>query len=494
MKRLPLAFLSLSALPLVHVACVGDDEPGAAPTIDAGVFFDGAAPDATVTDAPGADTTPGTDAGPVEAGPSAVTVTVMRTNQAPIAGVHVVFQDAAGQVVADLVSDANGVATVPTFTSGGQVTAVMGTVEAPRLVTIVGVEPGDQLRAVDADQVLSDVLTHPFKVSSIPTPPPPNTSAYTVQMGSCETFGAGPTFGLALTRDCLGTGSVPLIATALDNTDKPVGFAYAKNVDVLALAAVDGGTQNLTIGGTWQAATTTSYSVSVVNAPSDGTGRLSYSENVGGVPTWQSTFYDAIDVDGGADASFKGHAGYPDAIQTEAAIEIGNPGPSVTYQAIATREGPQAQTAHVFDLSARLPLLTDAGLVDGGAAAPSIAWEAASPLTGTDAVVVRLDWNMPNFKTGAWTIVAPPNVTSVVPPQLPASVAAFAPAVGAKFDEPPTVVYFDLDYITTYADLRKIAAELSAPAPLLTGHIIPIVPPLPKDGTARVTAITKGTN
>ena len=58
----------------------------------------------------------------------------------------------------------------------------------------------------------------------------------------------------------------------------------------------------------------------------------------------------------------------------------------------------------------------------------------------------------------------------------------------------PTVVYFDIDTITTYADARKIAADLSAPVPLLTGHIIPIVPPLPKDGTARVTAITKGTN
>lgn len=166
----------------------------------------------------------------------------------------------------------------------------------------------------------------------------------------------------------------------------------------------------------------------------------------------------------------------------------------VTYQAIATREGTGAQTAHTFDLSTRLPLLTDAGLVDGGAAAPTIAWETASPLTATDAVVVRLDWNMPSFKTGAWTIVAPPNATSVVPPQLPASVAAFAPAAGTKFDEPPTVVYFDIDTITTYADARKIAADLSAPVPLLTGHIIPIVPPLPKDGTARVTAITKGTN
>ena len=85
------------------------------------------------------------DAATADAAVAPVAITV-DNDLGPEPSVLVVFQDSTGAVLAQVTTDANGVASqvVP---AGSQVTAIMGSMSAPSLLTIEDVAPGDVLTA-----------------------------------------------------------------------------------------------------------------------------------------------------------------------------------------------------------------------------------------------------------------------------------------------------------------------------------------------------------
>ena len=88
---------------------------------------------------------------------------------------------------------------------------------------------------------------------------------------------------------------------------------------------------------------------------------------------------------------------------------------------------------------------------------------------------------------GTWTFVVPPTATSVRVPEIPAASSPLTPDAGVGFDSIPLVASVEASFVPNYAALRSVFASLPA-----TGYPNKAVmlPPLPSDGTVRVTAFS----
>jgi hypothetical protein len=472
----------LLAVPLLTMACVSNENNPSPPGVDASIVipdaggFDATLPDSAVP-----------DAAPVDVAPQPVTITV-RGATGPKAGVTVVFGDGAGAVLATESTDGTGHAThlVP---AGSQVTAVFGTVDRPRLVTIVGVEPGDALTAVEDDP---DDTFGQLSITSLPAGAPPAVS-YDVIAGECGTGGfVTPPSSLYVYRYCQNRGKFPLLARAYDDGSKEIGFVAQKVNSLVPDGGVpDGGVVPVAIAGTWSTTYTTNK-IGVTNAPGNLFPELVFSEYAGGIPFWSTKYFDLPDG-GPLTADFVGHVGFADFVQREAKVRLSTSA-GVSGAAIATRAAaPTASDTVTFDLAQLLPRLTAATLEPTGAGRPTATWASTASLAGTDGALVQIHWYAPNDGNGvygSWTLVVPPTATSVQMPALPASVASFAPPADANLYSPPTVIFIDGSFVPGYAQLRATATDIPPTRAALNDNGGPYVPPLPVDGTMRVTTYT----
>lgn len=462
-------------------ACEDDPNPQAAdfdaqaPTFDANrpPTPDGSIPDASVPD--------------VDAGPAPVTVLVKTRSGQAVSGASVVFGAANGDVLQTVTSDATGTAAalVP---SGAQVTVVFGNVDAPRLVTITAVEPGDVILASDLAPP-----TAPLSPSvEIGTEPDGGAYYYRVASGSCGSAAFGgssstPFLSYGVFPECIGAaGKVPVFVEADDDSFTATAYQFSKG----NVAPTDGGVITPTLGA-WSSSFN-SQTVNVTNIVVDGGNGsvLGYGEIADGVmkPTMS---YNAP-ADGGVQGVFKGHAGYPDAVQFEAASHV-YLSSAEAIVGTATREAPPAgdKTTNI-DFATRLPEITSAGIDAGTPQRPAVAWTPVASLAAADGTYVIVTWYEAGDASqinGTWSFVTPANVTSVVAPKLPANIVA-TPGAGASFGGIPRVVAVEASFVNGYAEFRKGAGVLAPPRAIIQNNSTMLSPPLPVNGTVKFSAYT----
>lgn len=473
----------LSSIPsVVLLACFSSNNPtesrqpeidGSPGPTDAGFTADTTMPDASSPAPEASVAEAGADAAEEPTPPLVVTVVVLGPSGGAEAGKTIVFSDATGALVTTGTTDASGTV-VQMLAAGSQATALLGTADSPQLVTVVGVQPGDTLTAVDgvASQVEGDVLV------TVHGSPPANTENYLVYSGACDALlTSGPSVDLDVSGCTNGAGQFPLLAVARDDEGDALAYSFEKPNAL----ATDGGQTSIVMTGAWNPMGTETVSVTGT-AAADGQ-YVSYSEVAAGVSTSQTSYEPAFEDAGVQSSSFASHPIYPDFVQTELTAYESQPGVGMVT-AIATRTAAPTGIAS-FDASDLLPLITDASVDSTDPTRPTVAWTSAAPLTGAVGTIAEMFWYDEGLaQSGAWTIVVPSSVTSVQVPILPGTAASLAPGANAVWDAPPTVAAIGGGNLVDYTAFRRTAGQL---ATQLQPDSTPTVPPLSSDGTMKVT-------
>ncbi len=489
--------IALFALPLVlsfyQVACVDDPTPTpTGPTTDSGVVDAGvhdSGHDATVVADAGADAQPLSDAGvdaPPDASVAGVTVSVT-SSTGPSANVLVVYGDSSGAVLATETTSAAGLAShvVP---AGSQVTVLLGAAPQLRLTTILAVAPGDTLTVVD-DTSASQGFTGSLQIESIPPSAPVGTALFVASIGSCSSeLGSAPAT-VSLQGDCVSKGHFPVLLEALDDSAKPIGFAFLKSGDL----ATDGGIPSVAIPAPW-VTTTTKQSVTTTNVPADLTVSTGYSEVTAGVSLQSSRLAGGAALVPDVTSDFVEHLGYPDFVQREVGVQRSVPGGGRSVTAIAERAAPpSADGTSTYDLATLLPNITGVTLDRTSVTRPLVTFTSASPLTAADGAIARLTFRQTDDAgqpaTVIWTIVAPASATSIATPLLPAAAAAWTPSDQAQF-EAPSLAFVDATFVAGYPAARAGFGTIDPTANLSRNITTNVIPPLPVAGTLRISGYT----
>jgi hypothetical protein len=495
--------VGIACLPLLVPACFSSsstDDTATMPLDSGGEGVDATEPQMDATMPP-----PPMEAGALEASPLDVveptpdvtvaptTVTVVVVNDlGPEPGVPVVFQDANGAVVESAVTDASGKATA-TAVAGSQVTGAFGSGVNLQLVTIEDVAPGDVLTMYDASRTTNTLVD----LDSLPDAAPPSgTDSYILNIGPCNAnFPAALLpVELNLSPDCMHRGTFPVLVQAMDSTTSTeVGYAFQTG-NVLA---TDGGGTHFSLSGAWSPPGPT-QTINVSNASAALSGTAAFSEIADGVPVGKPVFF-TPDADGGATLTFQTHPGYPTAVQSEANQGTSRAGGGV-LSAIATRGAPTSDGGVTsFDLSSLLPLIDAATLDTSQPAQPVVSWTTeAGSLASANGTIVNFTWYQPddagNSVQAGWTILAPPSATNVKAPALPPLLSSWVPLAGASFSTPPVVIVVQGSgsLVPDYAHLRAQFSALPTQSSVLYNDLSmdPVIPPLPVDGTAKLTAFT----
>ena len=469
-------------------------EDGASPGDAAGMpTGDGGHPPAEsgATDAVGP-TDAGADATLVDASPQPLTLTVLLLG-VPEPGVNVVFQDGTGAVIATATTDATGRVTRSVM-AGSQVTALLGTLLAPQVVTIQGVAPGDALTVVDPATSASSP-SEPVTVTLPAATWDSSATAEGVYAGSC--YNPLP-YPINLTQSCESAGEFPLLARAFDTgSGQEIAYTYQLGNAAQPDGGLPDGATSLPIVMTLPWATSTATAtITATNPPglpADGGGfangvTLDYDEIARGVVLRVPAASVGTTDDAGAQsAGFVMHPGYPDFVQAEAVDQFTTP-QGLLVAGGATRAAAQATSlAMSFDLST-LPLITATSVdtADGGATSqPVVTWTSTASLAAANGIYISAQWSSSIttdastlYVNGTWTILAPPTATNVHAPALPASLAAWGPSPTASFNPTPRVAAVQASFAPGYAGFRALFGGVS----LLSGWQIEL-PALPVNGT-----------
>lgn len=476
-----LPFLCVSGSLLVVAAC--EDPDGSGGQADASA-------EGSVSPSPTGTTPVSPDGAPPtrpDAGPSVVTVRVRDVANKAVAGASVLFSDAAGAQLALVASDANGVATFAA-PSGAQVTVGFGDDLLPRLLTITGVEPGDDLVAADVD-AYGDGPSRSLRIETLPANPPGGVQTY-ARLGPC--FGSLNTTPASLSfaaRCAQRSASFPVLVDRRDGNGLTTGWTAAKNVSFVA----DGGETPVSFPA-W----TTGYvaqTVTVKNA-ADAGGNLyvAYGEIANGVVVPDSSYVGPTGNE--RSATFRGHAGFGEALQAEAyAYDYSVTGGGMGLIGTAVRAAAPTTDGGVdLEWGNRLPTVTGAGVDAGVSARPSVTWTTAGSLASADGTYVVLSWSEPRDAgqaLGTWTVIAPPTATSVQVPAIPAGFKG-APSTVPSYANPPRILTVEASFVPGYAQLRAAGAALTPSTEVLQGGGSANVPALPSNGAVvRFTAYTR---
>jgi hypothetical protein len=466
-----LAFVSSVLAAVPFFAC--EDPSSTNASYDAGAF-DGAftPPDAT---SPDSSLPPGDAA--QEAAPLNTATVVVTDAGVPVPGVTVVFQDAAGTLVGTAVTGADGKASA-VVVAGSQITVVTGTTGNRRLLTYLGVKPGDVLNvALPNIRAVSVTLA-----ASNPGGTP------SVVAGNFDCYGNPPVSGgqtvLALRPSCITGPVFPVLAISTAALAPITYYSFLKGV-----APAASGATNVAGLSAWAAGTP--YSVNVTNAPN----LPGASAHLGQIANNQSAASAApgfVLAAGAGTASFSVAPGYADAYQGEVQFTDYPPGflRTVSFaKRVATGGAMQA-----LDLTPGvLPQL--ASLTVTGTTRAVVTWTATSSLAATDGGAVSVTWMQPydgGSEAITWTFIVPPDALTLTLPELPAALAAFAPDPAAPVLT-PSVAFVESDLLPSYDAVRLQAGAFglgNAPTGMLSAGLKS--PALPAAGTLRITAIAPG--
>jgi hypothetical protein len=367
--------------------------------------------DVTAADSPMDGTTDANTAvDAADAGSGVVTVAITRPTGAPDVGVHVVFSNPDGTFLGEIVTDSNGRAKM-TIPSGGMVTALMEGNSSAQVVTVTSTQPGDVIHLVD------------------PTTPDPSPQSQSLLIDSVtwrsdggvpdnyELLGVhcvgGPMPPFPSTYSCSAPGQFPILIRAAFSTppNTPDGYTFLKGQSF----PTDGGGLTYTFDGPWPS--TVGLDVTVRNLPPMpflvfDVFDVAYTEYAtGGFPFDQagSVLPYQIDADAGiASVTFRTDPGYPDFTQTMAKFTEG-----YNVRLLATRTEGTTPTSLTFDYSQVLPKFLSVGLDSTTNPGSLVAyWIPAAPMTSADGIYLQISGTIP------WTILAPPDATSVRLPVL----------------------------------------------------------------------------
>jgi hypothetical protein len=417
----------------------GPDSSPDAPTGDASIE-DSAAPDAASPDAGAPDASE--DAG-VDAGPPPVSVTV-QMGGVPEPGIVVVFEDSSGNVTTSLTTDVSGRASA-VVVAGSQVTALLGTPSNPAPTTITSVSPGDELVLNDIDNASATV-----SINALPAPlEDAGPGQYSVYAGPCNTTIGDPLPGqLTLSPGCFTNGAYPLLITGANFT----GFVFQENNPL----PTDGGTAQISIATPWLQ-NVFSQTVQVANLGGN-QANVSLVEVAEGLAAPNVTTATAP-LDGGpASATLVTHGGYPDYVQAEANEVNGEIGGGSFTGVAQAFPAPSSSMTFSLDYSAALSAVAAATVDPTNVAQPVLGWSMTSGLPlATNGFVAAMSWTSTGDAgtvSGTWTIVGPPNATTVQAPQLPAG-SAWTPAAGSNFNNVPVLLILDGSFMSGYQGLRS---------------------------------------
>ena len=360
-----------------------------------------------------------TDAGSVDAtsfdgaGEGGATVTVrvrsLDGSGAPDPTATVFFVDPDGTVATQGQPDAAGAAT-GTMVPGGSVTVAWQGPPAT-LRTIFAVDDGDTL-IFGPDDIARD------QAVTIELPVRPGATQYSIT-GSCMAGSATqPTLVATFSRACGSTR--PLLAEARS----PGRIDY---LSAPAVTPVDGG--RITLTGAWAAATTAS--VDFVGLPATTPGLVIERHlYAGGGHAHVAFVVNPPVIAGATTATFGAPPGFGDTT----ALRVSYDDPTAAGELILVAYRPSASEAAPIDVTSSIPDVGEVTQTDR-----TLSWT----LSGggdVDAVVIDTIETARGVAQRAWTVVAPPTVTSVALPVLP-----------APYDFPVRATRTQLIDVSTYA-------------------------------------------
>ena len=370
------------------------------------------------------------------------TVTVTR-HGVPASGVAVVYQCPDGRWADVVRTDADGRATVDVvadsmLTIGGPWSNDPNQFEYPTLYTIMGVQPGDQLRvepeAPAHDLLAQRDLTLPGAVSGA--------TNYQVRSG-CDHFDQFTSYPASVSvlafSDCENVDNTARAWIVAGDSTGPLAVTYADfgatSPEPVVLPDWSSFLITPTVGVENAPAEAAAIETATMNAMrgeqrfSDGHPTNSPAPFSGGVSGM--AFY-TFPQDVASELEFQVRVGYDDAQAPN--------GSAVFYR----REPFTA--SHTIDMgAAALPRLASAALDTAAPARPQVSWTTDGDLSVADAAVVEISWL--GDVQEQWLVLAPASTTApLVLPELPAIPDAAAPPAGATFD-PPSVRFIEADWL-----------------------------------------------
>lgn len=431
--RKPALLFAPAVLAFVVLAC--EDDPTSNPppfAFDAGTF-DVVVPDVDVPDAP------------ADATPPSVSVTVLRTT-GPEAGVRIVAHDAAGAVIDQKLTGADGKATF-TGTLPQMVSALLPDEEklSMEIVTWTSVAPGDDLVVRGVERSFA-----PVGELAVSFTPPVDADEIRVRMGDCSTgtFGQPPPITLELYSQCVTPTNNAILVMALD-AGAVIGYAFKRNV---AAPAPDAGPVDHTTGAF---GAPEDFTVSATNLPMGGA-RASLFEIAGSSVHENMTEPLGGDL-GERSAVYKRATGYADALVAFAQAGLG------IESFIGERFAP-GPTSKTFDFEQRLPSVTSVMFDTSNVRRPAVGWTVSSALApaGAKGGVVMVPFR-PFLGADAmhrWYFVVPPTATTVIAPALPPEAEEWLPLADGDsmlFEEEPAVSFVDGTAIPNETAFRRAA-------------------------------------
>jgi hypothetical protein len=366
---------------------------------------------------------------------------LVRVHGAASAEQRVFFQSATGALLSEHRTAADG--TVSSTEAPATVTVLAsiasGLPVTRRLLTFESVVTGDRLVA---DFEVLDPVGSPAYLASFAGTLPAGSIGAIVRAGyqSCAsasdyTLPIDAALELSWRARCPVAASNSLLATAVNSSDFPIGFSFAKGAPAFGGSALPVQLSAWETAGLGTLTVTNVPTAMVLNAL-----LLARSEGVDLSP-------------GGRLPSLPAGSGtrtqmlpYPIGFADSFLVRIdSNTSPEGWVRTLASRDSATV-TSFSFDFASGLPGATSATLDKTVPSRPIYRWTAAPGVTAADAVAVRLAWVQRVGAEGTsevpWTFITLPGATSVQVPELPADVPDLAGG--------PTFLY--VTHAVTYMD------------------------------------------
>lgn len=352
----------------------------------------------------------------------------------------VVFHDAAGNVLSSMKTNKEGVASG----AGSMITVAYGT-SIKHIVTIVGVEPNDNLVVGEEEDEGGPETTVCTAQLLLPSKHP-KAARHVVSLG-VGTTEAEPSKPLAMPvlKRYLAGGKFAAFAEATDAAGEPVAFSHGW---FSGCESNDGGMKDTALARLPAWSTTyRSFEVDATSRTASGT-----------------LTADLAILGAGGDRFERGRRSA--ALGEHTTLKFPVPGPlgsRAAYKLVVAQDGgrsviEQERTSMPEKLSIDLdkellPRVTDVAL-DGTAPRPSVRWRVTGP-SQADAVVVRLTW--PATGEHIWTFVLPPNAPGrIAVPALPNELAQWRPD---QRPIKPAVAILDASFFAGFADVKRKGLE-----------------------------------
>lgn len=368
----------------------------------------------------------------------------------PMAGVAVVFHDAAGAPVVTARTDGAGRA-AGDIDSGGMITVLLDDEGQQVRATFMDVERGDELALLSPASRAAAVGTAYVTVAGYT-----GASQYVVRTPcrTVTTSSIGAPIAIAIDSRCMSPdGTLQVLVTAHNLGGGMIAAASARDVawaNPMNIVMPD-----------WAPART--YVVEASAAPAGATGVVAGVAHVaGGVRIDGES--DSREVIPGAGASFSlpYAPGFGELFQSHVSVQYGT-GMGAVAAAVVGESTVVHQTAvppasRAVDLSHDLlPRMSPPSYDRSVAGRPALTWTAQAALADTDGASGLFTWQEGEGQLQLWIVLAPPDVGSRVQlPALPDELASWAPTAFASMGV-SAVVFVEADWLSSYRQLRREA-------------------------------------